>query len=234
MNSKILGTESIATPSLFVKNHLAGPRSPKCTYGAMAATGPKLRQNAAICCRSPMTASWKSKMWTGRLTIAVIHRSPQGAKNRPQVSKYDCGGVFSAAACTATGLNKKRPRRVFSAKQQCRQRILFLGSRFCRFLWRCSFRGILCLWSYRRRGHRNNFQRSTLITQGLDFRIDFVFAFGQLRDACAKFCNGLGCLRNGSLFYRCFGNGFHHFRRSRYLLWSCFSLWSRFFRSCHF
>src|SRR5450759_1895407 len=129
---------------------------------------------------------------------------------------------------------KKRPRRVFFQKQKCCQRILLLGSRLCRLLWRCNLGGSLGLWSYRRRGHWNSFQRSTLIPQGFDFRKDLVFAFGQLRDACADLCNDLCCFRDGSFLHRCFDDGLYHFRGSRYLLRNCRSLWSGFLRSCHF
>ena len=78
-----------------------------------------------------MIASCKSKMGKGRLTIEVIHRYPQGARNRPPVSKANCGGVFQAAVGTAIGWNKRKdPKGSFLQSNIVAKEYYFLAAGF--------------------------------------------------------------------------------------------------------
>jgi hypothetical protein len=52
--------------------------------------------------------------------------------------------------------------------------------------------GLRCDRSGYGNGYRSCFQCRALITQCADFCIDLVLAFGQLRNAGAELCNGLG------------------------------------------
>jgi hypothetical protein len=130
---------------------------------------------------------------------------------------------------------KKRPRRAFSANATVSPGRLLLASRLGRLLCGSSRLGsdlCLCLWRCGNRS-RSSLQRSTLITQAIDFCIDLVFAFGQLRDACTDFRNRLCGLGDRRLLWSCFCNGLCCLGRSLHFCVHS-SFWSRLLCSCHF